>query len=79
MQELFAQVLNQKDLSKAGDLFSVEDKDIENDLSEVIKPIHVQQFEHDDVPDSWLAFVISAWIYSTCSKNSAICIIQQGP
>ena len=35
MQELFAQVLNHKDLSKAGDLFSVADKDIENDLSEV--------------------------------------------
>jgi hypothetical protein len=39
MHELFAQVLNQRDLSRAGDLFTVEDKDIVNDLSEVIQKI----------------------------------------
>ena len=39
MHDLFAQVLNEKDLSKAGDLFSLEDKDIENDLSEVLMKV----------------------------------------
>ena len=36
MHALFEQVLSEKDLSKAGDLFSVEDKDIEADLSQVL-------------------------------------------
>ncbi len=36
MHELFAEVLNSRDLSKAGDLFSLADKDIEADLSEVL-------------------------------------------
>ncbi|XP_046572947.1 ventricular zone-expressed PH domain-containing protein homolog 1-like [Haliotis rubra] len=40
MHKLFAQVLNQKDLSKAGELFSLEDKDIEADLSDIIDRIH---------------------------------------
>lgn len=39
MHDLFAQVLNKKDLSKAGDLFSLEDKDIQSDLGEVLKAI----------------------------------------
>ena len=39
MHVLFAQVLGEKDLSKAGDLFSLEDRDIENDLSEVLRRI----------------------------------------
>ena len=37
---LFAQVLGEKDLSKAGDLFSLEDKDIEADLTEVLRRVH---------------------------------------
>ena len=40
MHVLFAQVLGEKDLSKAGDLFSLDDKDIEADLTEVLKRIH---------------------------------------
>ncbi len=39
MHELFYQVLNRRDLSKAGDLFSIEDNDIEKDLSEVLHKI----------------------------------------
>ncbi|CAI9720021.1 zone-expressed PH domain-containing homolog 1-like [Octopus vulgaris] len=39
MQELFALVLNDKDLSKAGELFSLEDKDIQHDLTEVLERI----------------------------------------
>ncbi len=39
MHELFYQVLNRRDLSKAGDLFSVEDTDIASDLSEVLNKI----------------------------------------
>jgi len=40
MHELFNQVLSERDLSKAGDLFSLEDKDIEADLTEVIHRIN---------------------------------------
>ncbi|KAF4523801.1 hypothetical protein B566_EDAN013359, partial [Ephemera danica] len=39
MHELFTQVLSKKDLSKAGDLFSVSDHAIVNDLTEVINVI----------------------------------------
>ncbi|XP_060863265.1 protein melted isoform X2 [Metopolophium dirhodum] len=39
MHELFTQVLNYKDLSKAGDLFTISDDAIVNDLSEVINII----------------------------------------
>lgn len=39
MHELLSQVLNQRDLSKAGDLFSVDDKTIVNDLSSVLGKI----------------------------------------
>lgn len=39
MHELFSQVLTKKDLSKAGELFSLEDADIKNDLSEVLDRI----------------------------------------
>uniref|UniRef100_A0A8D8YKJ2 Protein melted n=1 Tax=Cacopsylla melanoneura TaxID=428564 RepID=A0A8D8YKJ2_9HEMI len=39
MHELFTQVLSNKDLSKAGDLFSVPDSSIINDLTEVLTKI----------------------------------------
>ncbi|CAH1397437.1 unnamed protein product [Nezara viridula] len=39
MHELFTQVLNKKDLSKAGDLFSVADQAIVSDLTEVVNKI----------------------------------------
>ncbi|XP_046678270.1 protein melted [Homalodisca vitripennis] len=39
MHELFTQVLSKKDLSKAGDLFSLSDQAIVNDLTEVINAI----------------------------------------
>ena len=39
MQELFAVVLNEKDLSKAGELFSLDDREIEPDLTEVLERI----------------------------------------
>lgn len=39
MHELFALVLSQKDLSKAGDLFSIDDREIEKDLSLVLHRI----------------------------------------
>lgn len=41
MHDLFAQVLSKKDLSKAGELFSLEDDVIEIDLGEIIH--HIQQ------------------------------------
>ncbi|RZF43855.1 hypothetical protein LSTR_LSTR014078 [Laodelphax striatellus] len=39
MHELFTQVLSNKDLSKAGDLFSVADSAIVDDLTEVVETI----------------------------------------
>ena len=41
MHKLFEQVLEKKDLSKAGDLFSLEDSVIVDELSEVLKTIQV--------------------------------------
>ena len=35
MHALFEEVLTRRDLSKAGMLFSLEDKDIQDDLSQV--------------------------------------------
>ncbi|XP_070560670.1 ventricular zone-expressed PH domain-containing protein 1-like isoform X2 [Ptychodera flava] len=39
MHTLFMQVLTQRDLARAGDLFSIEDKDIVDDLSDVLRKI----------------------------------------
>lgn len=39
MHELFSQVLTTKDLSKAGELFSLDDDDIKNDLTSVLERI----------------------------------------
>ncbi|XP_062571516.1 ventricular zone-expressed PH domain-containing protein homolog 1-like [Saccostrea cucullata] len=39
MHELLAKVLNEKDLSKAGDLFSLEDHEINGDISTALKKI----------------------------------------
>lgn len=39
MHELFSQVLTKKDLSKAGELFSLDDSDIKNDLTQVLERI----------------------------------------
>ena len=39
MHGLFAQVLDQKDLSRAGELFSLADADIEAGLTTVLKKI----------------------------------------
>lgn len=36
MHELFTKVLSKRDLSRAGDLFSVPDSEIVNDISEVV-------------------------------------------
>ena len=44
MHRLFEQVLEKKDLSKAGDLFSLEDSVIVDELSEVLKTIQVSKF-----------------------------------
>lgn len=41
MHSLFEEVLSKRDLSKAGMLFSLDDKEIEDDLSNVLKGIHV--------------------------------------
>lgn len=39
MHELFAQVLTNRDLSRAGDLFSIDDDSVVADLSEVLSKI----------------------------------------
>ncbi|XP_018334236.1 protein melted isoform X2 [Agrilus planipennis] len=41
MHDLFMQVLNNRDLSRAGDLFSVADNEIVNDLTEVLNEITI--------------------------------------
>uniref|UniRef100_A0A3B5KLP5 Uncharacterized protein n=1 Tax=Xiphophorus couchianus TaxID=32473 RepID=A0A3B5KLP5_9TELE len=39
MHQLFSRVLGQRDLSRAGDLFSLEDTEIEDGLSEALDQI----------------------------------------
>lgn len=39
MHQLFSQVLGQRDLSRAGDLFSLEDSEIEDCLSQALDQI----------------------------------------
>lgn len=41
MHQLFRQVLGKRDLSRAGDLFSLEDAEIEGGLSEALDHIKV--------------------------------------
>lgn len=41
MHELFTQVLGNRDLSRAGDLFSVSDTAIVNDLTQVVSRINL--------------------------------------
>jgi len=41
MHHLFRLVLAQKDLSRAGDLFSLEDAEIEGSLSEALEQIRI--------------------------------------
>ena len=36
MHELFANILAKRDLSRAGELFSIEDEEIVDDISEVV-------------------------------------------
>ena len=40
MHKLFARILSQRDLSRAGDLFSIPDSEIVDDLSEALQ--HIQ-------------------------------------
>uniref|UniRef100_A0A674I932 Ventricular zone expressed PH domain containing 1 n=1 Tax=Terrapene triunguis TaxID=2587831 RepID=A0A674I932_9SAUR len=41
MHHLFGLVLGQKDLSRAGDLFSLDDAEIEGSLSEALEQIKI--------------------------------------
>lgn len=41
MHELFTKVLSKRDLSRAGDLFSVADSEIVNGLTEVVCNIYI--------------------------------------
>ncbi|GFO21955.1 triosephosphate isomerase, partial [Plakobranchus ocellatus] len=63
MHELFAQVLSAKDLSKAGELFSLEDDEIEKDLEEIIKRIEeiadTEDYEKNDNDQSVVEICIT--------------------
>ena len=63
MHSLFEEVLTKRDLSKAGTLFSLEDKEIEDDLSEVVKVIHEiadgKEYEESDNDQSVVEICIT--------------------
>ncbi|XP_075237442.1 ventricular zone expressed PH domain-containing protein melted [Lycorma delicatula] len=63
MHELFTQVLSKKDLSKAGDLFSVADQEIVNDLTEVVNTIaeitSLPDYVHNDNDQSVVEICIT--------------------
>ena len=59
MHKLFEQVLEKKDLSKAGDLFQLEDSVIVDELSEVLQTIKVKYiFSTHETLNSKLSFRI---------------------
>lgn len=63
MHELFAKVLDEKDLSKAGDLFSLEDQDIVGDISTALKKIgeiiDTEDYIHNDNDQSVVEICIT--------------------
>ncbi|CAG5118467.1 unnamed protein product [Candidula unifasciata] len=63
MHELFEQVLSKKDLSKAGELFSLEDDAIENDLEEIVQQIKqiadAEEYESSDNDQSVVEICIT--------------------
>lgn len=63
MHELFAKVLAKKDLSKAGELFSLEDDVIERDLEEIIRHIELiadsDEYENNDNDQSVVEICIT--------------------
>ncbi|XP_059164371.1 ventricular zone-expressed PH domain-containing protein homolog 1-like [Physella acuta] len=63
MHDLFAQVLSRKDLSKAGELFSLEDDVIEIDLGEIIHHIQLiadtEEYETNDNDQSVVEICIT--------------------
>jgi hypothetical protein len=48
MHDLFIKVLSKRDLSRAGDLFSVADSEIVHDLSEVVRQVSRAKFLVND-------------------------------
>ena len=63
MHELFLLVLTEKDLSKAGDLFSLDDKDIEDGLTDVLHKmrliVDVPQYLQNDNDQSVVEICIT--------------------
>lgn len=63
MHELFAEVLSKKDLSKAGELFSLEDEAIEKDLEEIVQHIlkiaDTEEYENNDNDQSVVEICIT--------------------
>lgn len=72
MHELFAQVLTNRDLSRAGDLFSIDDNSVVADLSEVLSKIQeiasssdfIQNDNNQSVVEICITRVTSAIRYS---------------
>lgn len=74
MHPLFEEVLTKRDLSKAGTLFSLEDKDVEECMSDVVRAIYniadTDDYESSDNDQSVVEICItrlSAAIRETCS------------
>jgi hypothetical protein len=48
MHELFANILAKRDLSKAGELFSIEDQEIVEDIEEVVSEL-ISYFQRNEI------------------------------
>lgn len=91
MHELFAKVLDEKDLSKAGDLFSLEDQDIVGDISTALKKIgeiiDTEDYIHNDNDQSvveicitrvttTIRFLLQNLFKSICGKYDVTVVIK---
>lgn len=84
MQELFAVVLTEKDLSKAGELFSLDDREIEPDLTEVLERIgqivdsndYVTSSNDQSVVEISVTRVLSAIRETECIMNHLNALIS---
>ncbi|KAK2186456.1 hypothetical protein NP493_199g02041 [Ridgeia piscesae] len=75
MHELFLLVLTEKDLSKAGDLFSLDDKDVEDGLTDVLHKMRliadVPQYLQNDNDQSVVEICITR-VTSAIRENGSI-------
>lgn len=84
MHPLFVEVLSKKDLSRAGELFAIDDRAIVKDLSELLatikkisnSPYYIDRHNDQSVVEICLTRIISAIRYVDESQQIVVIIIN---